>query len=265
MNWSRAKTILIVLFVCSNLFLLSIILTSNNTKKTSDSVTDAAIQLMQSNGITVDVNILKGLPTKTHIPELESVTADRESFIKAVLGAEYKADGDTYSSDKGTLYLNENYFELIPSEKHSVSSRNSSTTAQKSLSLVGIKDKNLVSDMKISDTGNYTLHISKRKGNMHIFCSSIDAVISEHRIQKVSGSWFSETGENSSETALTPVLSLLTDYALHNNDGEKSVTAVLCGYFIPDNKSASGKFYPTPSIKVFFLDGSEAYIPSAES
>lgn len=265
MNWGKAKSVLIVLFVCADLFLLSIILFfSGDVKQTPGDIVAAASEIIKNGGITVDERFLKEKSSEVYVPELESVTKIPEEFAAKLLGEIRSEENGTFSGERGELSIDGKYFEFTPSEQILLSSKNSASSAKKILKLLGINDKNIVSETKGAGD-NCILHISAQIDGMYLFGSEIDVSFSERGVKKISGCWFSETGNLSDETATKPISGLLVNYALHNADGQKTITDILPGYLIGESAPPQSAFFPSPCIKIIFSNGNTEYIFSAEN
>lgn len=264
MNWGKAKSILIALFVCADIFLLSVILFfSSDIQKTPDNVTQAASEIIEKGGITVDEKFLKEPPVELQIPEMKSVLNSADDFAENILGENTSKNDNTFSSEKGTLTVDGNYFEFVPAEQISVSVKNPVSAAKKILNLLAVNSEHITSTVETTENGDYMLVISQKKNNIYYFCSEIKVVFSEENVKKISGSWFCENSDRSAEITTKPISGLLVDYSLRNNGRQKKITDILHGYSLPDNVGQSD-FFPTPCIKIVFSDGSSEYIPSAE-
>ena len=83
MNWGRAKTILIILFLCTNTFLLTaIILSSNNSSVVSEAIAKSTVDILKDNGIDVSEEII---PRRTDILPVVNVISggfgDERKFL----------------------------------------------------------------------------------------------------------------------------------------------------------------------------------------
>ena len=265
MNWSKAKNILIVLFICADLFLcFVIIMFTGDFGRTPSEITDTAAQIIQKSGIGVDSALLKTKITSVNIPELENAAVDKDAFAETVLGGSYTKNGEGYTSAKGTLSFGVDCFEFVPGADTNLSlmPKTPSAMGRRALAYLGISDKNIICSVSEKD-GNVNLNITKQANGMRFFCSSIDVQYSKTKILKISGSWYFETGKRSQKKQLTPVSSLLIDAAAELNGEKKTVREIIPGYYIPHG--GSNRLFPTPCIKVIFTDGSELIQDSAEA
>ena len=80
MNWSRAKTILIILFLCTNIFLLTtIILSSGRNSNVTEDIVASTVQILKENGVEISPDII---PRKTRIlPVIDLEEQIEEKFI----------------------------------------------------------------------------------------------------------------------------------------------------------------------------------------
>lgn len=263
MNWSKAKNILIVLFVFADIFLLSVLLIiSDGIKKTPDGIAETAVRLAAKNGINISPELLKTNISKVHIPELLNVAYDEDEFARTVLGDDAEKNNGVYTGKNGELTVDGHTFSFLG--EISVSSRNSAAVSARVFSLLDIKDKDFVCTVSDKD-GIRELIITKKSGGMNFFCCSLSVVLSGNSIQKITGSWFTETGKYSEETQLKPIAGILIDAASVNDGTQKNAASVSEGYMLPDNYLSESKFFPTPCVCFNFSDGSKTYLPSAEN
>lgn len=263
MNWSKAKNILIILFICADIFLAFVALFfTGNIERTPAEITEAAAEIIKKGGIDVDASLLSTGVSSVNIPELKNIISDNDAFAKQLLGDDCKKTSGTYSSEKGELCISGDTFSFVPKSIDGISamSKTPSATGRQVLAALGIKDKNIL--CTFSEKGNI-LNISKQSNGMTFFCSSIDAEFSGSEIIKISGSWYCETGRHSPQTQLKPISSLLIDCTASLNGEKKTVQKIIPGYYI-QNKD-NDRVFPTPCIKIMFTDGSELVQNSAET
>lgn len=273
MNWSRAKTILIIFFICTNIFLLFILLFfMDSTPRVSEEIVASTVQILKANGIDADEKLLMQKNEPVYIPEAENIVKNRKEFAENLLGSETKEESDDfYSGSKGTVLFDGDRFEFLPvsgfmkSEIKSSYAQNSSGLQANIVSLLGIFDTDLVFKTK-EENGVYFLNISRKKGNMQYFCCSADVEYSNEGIKKISGTWFREKGRKQQLAEQKPITGLMIDYigAKENTEEKKTVADIVSGYYIPEDGKYHEKIFLTPCIGLFFTDGQMYYINSTE-
>ena len=75
MNWSRAKTILIILFLCTNVFLLTALaLSSVNKSVVSEEIISSTVDILERNGVKISAGII---PEKSEILPVIDLQGER--------------------------------------------------------------------------------------------------------------------------------------------------------------------------------------------
>ena len=114
MNWSRVKTVLIILFLCTDIFLLATYLTSKYASSTiSPEVIEATVDVLASNDITVDPSIIPQKIPGVMSFEAENVIFDYEAFAKSILGEKFTQTESGYEGVMGTISFSGDRFDFI--------------------------------------------------------------------------------------------------------------------------------------------------------
>lgn len=268
MSWNRIKTILIVLFLFTDIFLASSILTSEKKKtELSPDVIDATVQILKGKNIILDKSVIPGKTASAHVLQADNAVTDYTSFAKLILGEDCsKKDGDTYASDKGEISFSGDSFSF-----NAISdSKPSETLTQKSA------QKNAFSFLKelgFNMSTSKALSVSEKEGIWHIkirdfaekrpvFSSEINVSVSDSGILSLSGSWFNQKEIREQDSSLKSITGILIDFAEEYAGGKLyKITGLELGYSVFDNENyhKSASLIPVEKITVnknaeYFMD-----------
>ncbi len=234
MNWSRAKTILIALFLVVDLFLLTTIL------KGSDAITpeiiSSTVDILSANGITVSADMIPSNVKSAPYSEAENVIESYDEFAKLLLGEDCYLSGDNSFSSNGAtvsfsgnsfIYKNKNISNSIAGDK------NPQNIASVFLKSIGFD----LSDAKISyqASGNdANVTFSNYAGSLPVFNSSVTVSLSDEEITSISGTWFNVISTRGQDAALKSITSILIDSVADFEKGTR-ITALDLGYTLPDS------------------------------
>lgn len=118
MNFSKAKSFLIIMFIAVDIFLLYTLLinSSVNPFSKNDSY-EKVVKLLQEKSVFIETEENLYDSSKIYNITLLNTASDRDKFLKNVLG-EYKNNFENnYVSDKGTVSFKGDEFTFIPSNK----------------------------------------------------------------------------------------------------------------------------------------------------
>ena len=211
MNWSRAKTILIFLFLCTALFQFFVIFTTGNTADVSDEVIASSAEILSHNKISIDTEIVPKKNYTIYGVDADNAVWDYDEFAKIILGDNMtKTDDVTFASDKGNLSFSGNNFEFTAKEGIPLTSP---VYAKKFLKDLGL-DMDHANESTKESGNTKTLTFTNSIGEFPLFNSQIDMEISKDKITKISGIWFNHAEKKASLQlkSITSVLIELINY-----------------------------------------------------
>ena len=271
MNWSRVKTVLIILFLCTDIFLLATYLTSKYASSTvSPEVIESTVAVLKNNNITVDSAII---PAKTPIVmslDAENVIDDYESFAKKFLGTDITATDSGYESVAGKITFFGDRFnfqknpmldaltDVIPVTDEKIAKDLVTSTLQQ----IGFDLKNAEIITKKSDSG-FTVTLENKANSLPIFNSQVVAELSKGGITSVSGTWFNETESQNGNSNIKSITSALIDFIPNAKTPDK-ITKIEFGYNIFDKASYHKSSTLIPVWKVTTKNG-ETYLLDARN
>lgn len=263
MNWSRAKTVLIILFLCTDIFLLATYFTSKYSSSViSDDVVESTISVLAKNGIMVETSVIPKKIPDIPYTEAENVITDYESFAKTFLGDslwpiefgyESKRGKITFYGDRFNFVANTEIYALadimtIPDEKAA------KEYVVTDLGKLGFDLKNAKISVAKSENG-FSVSLNNNANSLPVFNSEVQVTISNHIITSISGIWFNETlSQDGNSSGLKSITSALIDFIPQAPQNTK-ITKLELGYNIFDKESYHKSATLIPVWKVTCQDG----------
>ena len=228
MNWSKAKTIMILFLLCTNIFLLSILIgTAYKQQRVSPEIIDSAVTLLSSRGIDIDKRIIPSAIGDEKLFTVENIIADYESFARTVRG---------YNNDAAEITFNGDIFDIkfINGIETDPKLKSPADKARAYLSSLGIdtKKSSVVVDNNSDDI--FTVCFTKTIAGKPFFDCSVLVELKGTKIISVRGRWFNKLDTvSTSNPALESVPGLLVEFSISSPElsGSK-ITGLNLGYAI---------------------------------
>ena len=278
MDWSKAKTILIVSFIIVNVLLVLALVNTNESVETlvSDEFVEDSLRLLSNKDISVATEIPR------EIPSLETLTVEYETFNTQELNHKF-FDGNGRISIKGDgfveiqtgddkLTLLNNKLLIYESDKGANPKvlYNNDDAIQVASHYLGDLDFEL-SDMKLShikeSEGRYYLEFSKVYNEKYLESSFTNIQLDDMGIRKLERQWL-----NVIEVGNTPIFissapkSILGLLSMNEVYGKAVKDISLSYYFEPEkheyiqNPSAAKQGKTIPAWRIQFEDGYKVFI-----
>ncbi len=271
MNWSRVKTVLIILFLCTDIFLLATYLTSKYASSTvSPEVIESTVEVLKNNNITVDPAIIpQKIPSVVSL-DAENVISDYETFSQKILGSEIETIDFGYESVAGKVTFYGDRFNFVKN-----------TMIDAIIDVIPVTDEKIAKDVTVSslqqlgfdlenaeiiteksDTG-FTVTLENKANSLPIFNSQVVVELSKSGITSVSGIWFNETESQNGNNNIKSITSALIDFIPDAKTPAK-ITEIELGYNIFDKASYHKSSTLIPVWKVTTQDG-DTYLLDARN
>lgn len=228
MDFSKAKTILILLFLGVNLFLLLFLFSVSDTSITLDRTSvDNAVQILKNKGITIDPAVIPKKTEKPYVLELYNPLTDENSALVAAL------------SEKGELSLSNQFFTFVPntpiavSVREGESNRKIQSTLSAALSELGFytADLSMGSSKKQADADCY--FFQKYYAGSLFFNTNLSVSVRDGGIVKIEGNYCELVNAKPIEGSFKSPLDILI--AFSSSYGKKGeIQALELGYFVSD-------------------------------
>lgn len=272
MNFKRAKTILIILFVFVNIFLIFIYkfqILSN--KKIADS---SILSVLENNKITVDAKLLGNKRSKIKGIEVSYIGNDKENILKMLLGKKYeKTDENNYKNEyeKVTLSGNSFYYNgenLKSKGKNDVNSLNAGNKAIKFLGKKGFS-KSSINAYNVSENSNneYIVYVGYKYNELPLYNSDISVVINDKGVKSAKGSYIDFKPVKNQQYNVISVNDILMEF-IDNPDISKynnlHIKNVKLGYYLPMNGVEASTF-AIPAYEISVKNGRTYYYDAREN
>lgn len=251
MNWYRAKTILIVFFVITNIFLLyNIVFTGRGDVYIKDEIILYTTDILKKNGIEMNTDIPK---KKKSIRQFNAnnIVSDYDEFAKNVLGESVEKTGEnTYKSSVGELAFSGDRFSLkLNTYKIAKPSKNKIDTAKNCLKTFKIN----ISDYMAKETDD-GVYFKQEIDGMQVFNSGLSVKISGDNLSEISGVWFEKSSDIADTSEMKPITSVLIDILSSPECPKENtqITDLTLGYMVYDTESYHKSIMPMPVWKINF-------------
>lgn len=275
MNWSKAKTILIVYFIIINIFFLAYIIYDGlQLKETEEKVADAVIELLSDNGISVDKKIILRSDEQENMKTVyvENIIKSYDEFAKLVLGEDaVKKSSQAYWGELGEIKFSGDYFEASAASgkylmANSVSKSNAAELAEEYIVSIGVEPKGLDSAvLQPQENGGYTVHFEKTENSMEVFGAGISAELDSGGIKKLSGCWYNRQDGDGALMELKEPSGMLIEYMNSRKDKKNClISDIRLGYATLESQVYHEGLVLTPMWQITEDNGKKTYINARE-
>ncbi len=239
MNWYRAKTILIFLFLFADLFLLVNIIGSTR-KQTSiaPEIITSTVHVLKNHGIEINTDLISQKIISPTYAEADNVITDYDEFAKLFLGDSVsKNDVLIYESAAGTMKFDGdsfNYTGKLESGTAISDEKSAQDFASKFLKEKGFDLSDSVTDIKKNPNGMDVTFTNTVK-SLPVFNSVVAISISNDNVISVSGVWFNVTSAKGQDSNVKTVTSALIDFISSASSAPTQITGISLGYIVPES------------------------------
>ncbi len=273
MNWGRAKTILLVLFLLTDLFLLVVLLQARLTaQKISEQTVSEVVSILQNAQIEIEPEQIpvKRIPNQNIImrnffqnPDEAALTmlGDRAQAI-SVFPERYEYQ---FSSQSGTLYVKKDGFfyestkETVPFHAEALpTDSNVKTHVLNALSHLGIQKGTAEVYHLAQVNGLYLCDVRPVYRQQPIYGVSMRVTVDSEAVVNISGHWFvvEEIEENSRE-GLLDVTTVLTDLIFEEGRVPVKIESVGHGFYMADEFLSSREIVAVPVYVITEVSGNK--------
>lgn len=261
MNFGRAKTILIIIFIFVNIFLLTVhnLFYQNETAVGKEKT----IEILSNNGIKVK-NDIKNFPDKLSGVEIENSAANEEKLVSLFLGKNYTVKKPhTYESEKESLNISDlsiEYKVSKPEDKgyKDISILNAGNKILKTLNKKGL-DKSVMEATNISEASeeSFFVTLSYSYKGVPVFNNNLYATASKEGLKTVKGTVISFKELKNTEYNILPVTNILLELPLNSDLKSEfknpEITDIRLGYYLPMGKTEAS-IYAIPAFEIEIND-----------
>lgn len=273
MNFARAKTILICIFIFVNIFLLVIYHLFFQTER--EVKAEDVVKILALNNIKIEKELIENSGKTLSGVEIINSAANEKSLAKLFLGKEfnnprshyYTKDGETLS----IIDLVVDYKVVDPKDKgyKDVSNLSAGNKTVKTLGKKGF-DKDVITVSNVSDSGNnsYFVTLSYKFEDYPVFNNHIYATVTDKGISTVKGTVITFKKLKDVEYDITPASNILLELPLNNELKSEienpTVTKINLGYYLPMGKTEAS-IYAIPAYEITLNNKKIYYYDARES
>lgn len=263
MNWGRVKTVLIILFLATDIFLLGIYMTSKYSSSTiSDEVIEDTVAALANNDITINPDIIPKKTQSAAYAEAENIISDYETFAKNLLGDNIQKIDYGYESPLGKITFYGDRFNYTTTTYLFVSANTETvfdTAAAQDIVTTNLKrlgfDLSSATVSQKEEDNSYVITIENSVNSLPVFNSQVVATISKSGECSLSGIWFNKAESAGSDIELKRVTAALIEFIPQLPEGCE-IVKIETGYNIFDKESFHKSATLIPVWQITCKDGS---------
>ena len=265
MNWGRIKTILIILFLFTDIFLAFSIFSSNQKEiKVPAEVIDASCEILKKHDISIDKSKIPSKIPSAPILQANNAVTSYEEFAQKMLGDDFAVSESTYSSKTAKLTFSGDTFTFKSTKKPTATENLAQNKLQKAvfakLETLGFDMSDAIAVSVSVKNGVCTMKILDYYNKLPVFSSELTVVATADEIFSLSGCWYNR--QSSGQTnILKSTAAILVDFAAKYDGGAPAeINSVELGYSIFDSETyhKSASLIPVNKIvisdSVYFMD-----------
>ena len=254
MDWSRAKTILIVFLFAVNIFLFGTYMTKENeAKEDALALQEEVVSVLLEQGIQVSRESIPSEQVKIRHATL-NISENTEDIAKKLLGEAEKTietERTAYSSPAGNLMFSSDSFSVVYEAGKAVkTSEEAKNLAREIAGKMNIS--HMGSEIQVTPAqGGYNAIIPQVFGGVRIFGADIELNISETGSVLGNGRFIGAGRLTRAEGKTMTVASLLLEFAdeIKREKEEKiNISDIRCGYTAKN--PAGGSVYLVPTLEI---------------
>lgn len=249
MNFSRAKSYLIVVFVLVNLFLIYHLVSMNKSDALSAQTIENTISILAEKDIKVSKELIRTTPVNLFYLNLENPLADKQNFIKSL---------------KGKVTVNEEGFEFIPEDKnikfkYLLPSYDAAIQALSHMKDNGFNGKHLVCTGTLDmGKGVYKASFIQNYDGYDIYNTNIDIYYKEGQVLSLSGVYYNIDTFSAPEESIKSQAEILIRFS--GDVGQKCIVKSLeSGYYTEAYKNEYSMISALPCYKITTDNGNKYY------
>ncbi|MCF6464430.1 hypothetical protein [Clostridium sp. Cult2] len=278
MDWSKAKTILIVAFIVTNILLVYVIIGEKHVNEPTikDEFIDEAIELLKDKNITVSTQIPKDIPhLNTMVVEYEYVSIEelnRNYFDNnGIIEQDEESLGQIVKDDESILLIN-NRFIIYENKKEREIYKDLDKDKAIQLSEEFInKGKFNTSDMELTfikeEKDTFYIEYSKIHGDIFVERTFTNLQVDKRGVKRFERLWLNKKDLGDVEIYIsTAPKSILTLLGMQEVYGKTITDISLCYYFDPEKHEYLGepkeakRGRAIPAWRIQFDDGYKVFI-----
>ena len=278
MNWSRVKTILIILFLFTDILLgIGVISSKHKATAIEPEIIKSTVSLLAERNISINPDIIPAKTPGIVYIDAENIISDYDSFAENIFRENpQKNDHLTYEANRHVLSFSGDRFtyKCKDAQKpfNDVMANGDFENRAKSIAVDfltahGFDLKH--TDVKTVKTENgYDITFTGKSGKLPIFSSAVTVSVTGihsdigelNGVSSVSGSWFNTIGQNGSDVELKNITGILIEFMSEYKSSQPvTITDLTLGYTVFESDTLHRSATLVPVWRITLNDGTEYY------
>lgn len=270
MNWSKAKSILIIFFLLMNMILVfNIIYSANKATAITPEILNSTVEVLAKNDISIDENIIPRKIIDLPYVEVSNIIVSNDEFAKKLLPDGYDVADNTYIGKNASLTINGDKFVFTADTPILSEITNTITADTAKKTALAILEKYSLAlgkyQYSLEEVGqNFEVKFKKIINSTAVFDSEIKMILSKNGLTEISGSWFNESGAGglfSKKIPLNSITGVLVEFILNEQRPKNNITVqeLNLGYCTGDESIYHKSVVLTPVWEIVLSDNSRYY------
>lgn len=270
MNWSKAKSILIIFFLLMNMILVfNIIYSANKATAITPEILNSTVEVLAKNDISIDENIIPRKIIDLPYVEVSNIIVSNDEFAKKLLPDGYDVADNTYIGKNASLTINGDKFVFTADTPILSEITNTITADTAKKTALAILEKYSLAlgkyQYSVEEVGqNFEVKFKKIINSTAVFDSEIKMILSKNGLTEISGSWFNESGAGglfSKKIPLNSITGVLVEFILNEQRPKNNITVqeLNLGYCTGDESIYHKSVVLTPVWEIVLSDNSRYY------
>lgn len=247
MNWSYAKTVLIIFFMLLNsILLIDILYTDNQSTVVSPKIVSAARQVLAENNISIDEKLIPIRISAMKEVEVTNAIESYPSFAKKMMNTEdvIQENEYTYTATNQKITFVSDFFHyevyepILAEYTKEINQTNAEKISKRILKQYGfdMSDTESIVEQRMN---HYVVKFTKNINQSPVFDSALFVVLSANGVSEIYGSWFVSNGKGGARNnlMLKNATSVLIDFISDQQrpQGAICITDLRLGYAVYEN------------------------------
>ena len=230
MNWEKAETILIILFVFVNIFLIcTLVITNVSNSYVKQDIIDSTVLLLEQNNIHINKSIIPKSIQSIPVLDVESAFSGRSQLADMVFGQNgYTQNDSTFSSEKGTLTFDRGIFTLTFFPKTNtteITQKNALHIGEQLLQEIGFHTNNAILKGYYEENNQIFFHLVEQYYDLEFVTPTLQFELSrEDSSVTIRGGWLGEKIIESKSNTTASAPSILADFLSNPDKGTQPIT-----------------------------------------
>ncbi|MBE7035290.1 MAG: hypothetical protein E7402_04090 [Ruminococcaceae bacterium] len=246
MNWGRAKSILIVLFLITDVFLSFVLVQGRQAQNSlSKEAISATVRVLNNHEIYVTEDVIPRTRTANRHVVLQNFFASPEEAAVIMLGtytvleANEEVHAYQYKNEEALLQITDAGFNYLCSREHvpyklekEPSNKDMWDKVSSQLEELGFKREETAVENERWEQGLYHADVVPVFEDMKLYGISMKLIADSHGILSLEGAWFHEAEAEKSDEALLDLTAVLTAMIYRDDCRNLRIASIDTGFYI---------------------------------